>query len=790
MRENMSLSVSLQKMREQAKIYSTEIKQIDLDINRTFRNHIMFRDRYGVKQQALFDVLSAYSVYNTEVSYCQGMSQIAAILLMYLNEEDAFWALAQLLTNRKHAMHGFFIPGFPKLQRFQTHHEQIISKLFPKLKKHMDKEQMSTGIYTTKWFLQCFLDRTPFTLTLRLWDIYVLEGERVLTAMAYTILKLHKKRLLKMSLEDLREFLQEKISKSLNYDDDIVVEQLQTSMAELRKIKLDLPPPAKPEEFPKKPLGQEIGIDLLPVQPYLAVSGLPDDTETGRETKRTPPRIKNVNLNKISNPEVSTRGPSPHYNRTSFSELPILDRIPMKEHHLHAAPVEEFGQDEIQLVLEETQTLSAKKAVHELPRQDASQGLKKVQAFPGEGKLLSEIDGSGVEITQTLSSLQETNSSHYVGNIDHIRLYETFPHLDEAIIMDSPTGNSDTHSKSSQTDLHIRTMEILSESVPDVKFPTVPSSSLEEFNALENYPTKITLSMQGEKAATSPSIDLVPEENQPSQEPWPSPPNAFLLSEHTFSCLCNLPMEQVPSYKVVLPLPDNESRRRPSNISQYDNLSDWEQRCNKSFMSSSVAAHDSEDEVCKSSSFCEVLDLQQSSGRSLGYTEPLIFNMMQKSFPQRSSGSVPVLCVVDDDISPLSEGIYSRTKSSPMLQEQSSFFKIIKTTTPLHVACAVEQDFFNAKEIAMPLHEDFHHMVSPPQGGEPIKYPNTVPNNAGASRINGQEPCTSVRKAPLSPPSQFSKNPLEQPTIAKAQSDDNFCSNYTTLAQMSKSVTF
>lgn len=41
-----------------------------------------------------------------EVSYCQGMSQIAAILLMYMNEEDAFWAMSQLLTNQKHAMHG------------------------------------------------------------------------------------------------------------------------------------------------------------------------------------------------------------------------------------------------------------------------------------------------------------------------------------------------------------------------------------------------------------------------------------------------------------------------------------------------------------------------------------------------------------------------------------------------------------------------------------------------------------------------------------------------------------
>ncbi|XP_070687117.1 USP6 N-terminal-like protein [Pempheris klunzingeri] len=256
-----------EKMKEQARLYSAEIKQIDLDINRTFRNHIMFMDRFGVKQQSLFHVLSAYSVYNTEVSYCQGMSQIAALLLMYMNEEDAFWALSQLLTNQKHGMHGFFVPGFPKLQRFQAHHDQIISKLVPKLKKHLDREQMSAGIYSTKWFLQCFIDRTPFTLTLRLWDIFILEGERLLTAMSYTILKIHKKRLLKMSLEELREFLQERIAQTFFYSDDVIVEQLQASMTELRKMKLDLPPPGKPDELPRKPLGQELPVLLSPVPP-------------------------------------------------------------------------------------------------------------------------------------------------------------------------------------------------------------------------------------------------------------------------------------------------------------------------------------------------------------------------------------------------------------------------------------------------------------------------------------------------------------------------------------------
>ena len=43
--------------------------------------------RFSCRQQALFHVLAAYSMYNTEVGYCQGMSQIAALLLMYMNEE-------------------------------------------------------------------------------------------------------------------------------------------------------------------------------------------------------------------------------------------------------------------------------------------------------------------------------------------------------------------------------------------------------------------------------------------------------------------------------------------------------------------------------------------------------------------------------------------------------------------------------------------------------------------------------------------------------------------------------
>ncbi|XP_049741025.1 USP6 N-terminal-like protein isoform X5 [Elephas maximus indicus] len=244
------------RLKHKARGCSPDIRQIDLDVNRTFRDHIMFRDRYGVKQQSLFHVLAAYSIYNTEVGYCQGMSQITALLLMYMNEEDAFWALVKLLSGPKHAMHGFFVQGFPKLLRFQEHHEKILNKFLSKLKQHLDSQEIYTSFYTMKWFFQCFLDRIPFTLNLRIWDIYIFEGDRVLTAMSYTILKLHKKHLMKLSMEELVEFLQETLAKDFLFEDDFVIEQLQISMAELKRAKLDLPEPGKEDEYPKKPLGQ------------------------------------------------------------------------------------------------------------------------------------------------------------------------------------------------------------------------------------------------------------------------------------------------------------------------------------------------------------------------------------------------------------------------------------------------------------------------------------------------------------------------------------------------------
>lgn len=70
-----------------------------------------YRERYSIKQQMLFNVLTAYAMYNSEVGYCQGMSGLAGVLLMYMDEEDAFWSVHILLSDPKYAMHGLYKEG-------------------------------------------------------------------------------------------------------------------------------------------------------------------------------------------------------------------------------------------------------------------------------------------------------------------------------------------------------------------------------------------------------------------------------------------------------------------------------------------------------------------------------------------------------------------------------------------------------------------------------------------------------------------------------------------------------
>ena len=69
-------------------------------------------------------------------------------------------------------------------------------------------------------------------------------------------------RLLKLPLEDLREFLQEDLAVSFQLPDDGVVEQLLAAMTELRSMRLDLPPPGGAVTFSAVSLSLLLSLSL------------------------------------------------------------------------------------------------------------------------------------------------------------------------------------------------------------------------------------------------------------------------------------------------------------------------------------------------------------------------------------------------------------------------------------------------------------------------------------------------------------------------------------------------
>ena len=76
---------------------SPAAKQIELDLLRTLPNNIYYENNHSKGIAKLRRVLLAYSLHNPELEYCQGFNRIAAIALLFLDEEEAFWCLLYIL---------------------------------------------------------------------------------------------------------------------------------------------------------------------------------------------------------------------------------------------------------------------------------------------------------------------------------------------------------------------------------------------------------------------------------------------------------------------------------------------------------------------------------------------------------------------------------------------------------------------------------------------------------------------------------------------------------------------
>eukprot|EP00249_Psilotum_nudum_P015168 c25196_g1_i8 orf=123-2318(+) len=161
-------------------------EQIEKDLPRTFPGHPVI-DEDG--RNALRRLLTAYTCDNPTVGYCQAMCFFAALLLLMMPEENAFWTLTGVIDDY---FEGYYSEKMVEAQVDQLVFEQLVREHFPKLVSHLDMLGVQVAWVSGPWFLSIFVNILPWESVLRVWDVLLFEGNRsMLFRTALALMELH-----------------------------------------------------------------------------------------------------------------------------------------------------------------------------------------------------------------------------------------------------------------------------------------------------------------------------------------------------------------------------------------------------------------------------------------------------------------------------------------------------------------------------------------------------------------------------------------------------------------------
>ncbi|XP_064468522.1 TBC1 domain family member 12-like [Ornithodoros turicata] len=177
---------------------------IRLDVSRTFPQLGIFQE-CGPYFDVLHCILGAYVVYRPDVGYVQGMSFLAAMLLLNLDVVDAFVCFANLL-NRPCQL-AFFRVDQAQMKAYYALYDDFFQENLPQLFLHFKDQSLTSDLYLVDWIYTLYSRSLPLDVACRVWDVFLRDGEEFLFRSALGILRLYEEVLLGMDFIHLAQFL-------------------------------------------------------------------------------------------------------------------------------------------------------------------------------------------------------------------------------------------------------------------------------------------------------------------------------------------------------------------------------------------------------------------------------------------------------------------------------------------------------------------------------------------------------------------------------------------------------
>lgn len=143
-------------------------KQIEKDLLRTMPSNACFANVNSIGVPRLRRVLRALAWLYPEIGYCQGTGMVAACLLLFLEEEDAFWMMCAIIEDLLPA--SYFSTTLLGVQTDQRVLRHLIVQYLPRLDKLLQEHDIELSLITLHWFLTAFASVVHIRLLLRVWN--------------------------------------------------------------------------------------------------------------------------------------------------------------------------------------------------------------------------------------------------------------------------------------------------------------------------------------------------------------------------------------------------------------------------------------------------------------------------------------------------------------------------------------------------------------------------------------------------------------------------------------------